>query len=125
MSGAAGSVILSTGVTGTQPPIGNYVEAPTGKTAANTNYIGVNSNVAYKTNVIGNDNVAGFTAPVNDNDATGGLAHWVQAAGTIAKGGTCTIAAGVATAGAGTYTCEVVGGVVANDYFWAVVTAES
>jgi hypothetical protein len=119
---AAGAQI---GTSGTCPAIGQYVEGPAGKTAANTNYIGVNSKVAYKTNVLGEDNVAGFTAPVNDNDATGGVAHWVQAVGTIAQGGTCTILAGVATAGAGTYTCEVVGGVVADDWFWAIVTAET
>jgi hypothetical protein len=117
------------------PPIGAYVEAPTEtKIAAGTNYIGMNSVSGYKTNVLGQGSVV--TGPTiapqpdwivldNDNDAAGGTSQWVRAAGTIAENGTCTIAAGAATAGAGTYSCYVKGGVVAGDFFWAVTTADS
>ena len=38
---------------------------------------------------------------------------------------TCTVTAGAATAGAGTFECNVVGGVVVGDFFWANVVAES
>ena len=117
-----------------QHPIGAYVEAPT-ETQINaaTNYIGMSSTVAYKTNVLGEGSVAvgptiapqpDFTAPDNDNDAIGGTSQWVRAAGTIAQDGTCTVTAGAATAGAGTFSCYVPGGVVAGDFFWAVVTAD-
>jgi hypothetical protein len=116
------------------PPIGAYVEAPTeNKIAAGTNYIGMNSLSGYKTNVLGQGSVAvnPTVAPQpdwvvldNDNDAAGGTSQWVRAAGTIAEGGTCTVAAGAATAGAGTYSCYVKGGVVAGDFFWAVLTAD-
>jgi hypothetical protein len=121
-----------------QDPIGAYVEAPTEtRLAAATNYIGVNNNVAYKTNVLGQGSVAvgptiapqpDWQVPVNDNDALDTAAkgaQWVRAAGTIAAGGTCTIAAGAATAGAGTFECNVVGGVVAGDFFWANLTADT
>lgn len=118
-----------------QDPIGAYVEAPT-EDAINsvTNYIGMSSKVAYKTNVIGEGSVAvgptiapqpDFTAPDNDGDAIGGTSQWVRAAGTIAENGTCTVTAGAATAGAGTFSCYVTGGVVAGDFFWAVTTADT
>jgi hypothetical protein len=132
MAGAAGAQIAASGF---QPPIGAYVEAPT-ETAINaaTNYIGMNGQVAYKTNVLGQGSVAvgptippqpDWIVPDNDNDVAGGTSQWVQAAGTIAEGGTCTVAAGAATAGAGTYVCNVKGGVVAGDFFWATVAADS
>ena len=121
------------------PPIGGYVEAPaTGvgaeKIAAGTNYIGMNAYTKYGQNALGQGSVAvGPTIPPqpdwivldNSNDAVGGTSQWVRAAGTIAEGGTCTVAAGAATAGAGTYSCFVRGGVVAGDFFWAVVTADT
>ena len=118
---------------GSQPPIGAYVEAPTeSRIAANTNYIGMNSNVKYKTNVLGQGSIVSgvapqpdFSVPDNDNDVAGGLSQWVRAAGTIAENGTCTVTAGAATAGAGTFSCYATGGVVAGDYFWAVVTADA
>ena len=118
-----------------QDPIGAYVEAPTEtKFAAATNYIGYQSNRAYKTNVLAQGNIATSVAPQpdwqvpnNDNDALGTTANgaqWVRAAGTIAANATCTVTAGAATAGAGTFECNVVGGVVAGDFFWANVTAD-
>jgi hypothetical protein len=127
--GAAGAQI---GTTGTQPPIGAYVEAPTeDRIAAATNYIGFNSKVAYKTNVLAQGDISNIApqpdwiVPDNDNDVAGGTSQWVRAAGTIAENGTCTVLAGAATAGAGTYSCYVTGGVVAGDFFWTVLTAES
>jgi len=118
-----------------QFPIGPYVEAPTeDRITADTNYMGMNSKVAYKTNVLAEGGIfqtptippqPDWIVPDNDNDARGGTSQWVRAAGTIAENGTCTVAAGAATAGAGTFSCYVTGGVVAGDFFWAVVTAES
>ena len=80
-----------------QFPIGAYVEAPTEtRFAADTNYIGYNSNVKYVTNTLGQGSVAvgptiapqpDWVVPNNDNDARGGTAQWVRAAGTIAEGG--------------------------------------
>ncbi len=120
-----------------QDPIGAYVEAPTEtKFAAATNYIGFNSAAKYTTNALGQGSVAVPTvapqpdwfAPVNDNDAllpaTSG-AQWVRATGTIAANGTCTVVAGAATAGAGTFECNVPGGVSAGDFFWANVVADT
>jgi len=118
-----------------QDPLGGYVEAPTeSKISANTNYIGLNSVAGYKNNVLGQGSVVtgptiapqpDWIVPDNDNDVAGGTSQWVRAAGTIAENGTCTVTAGAATAGAGTYSCYVKGGVVAGDFFWAVLTAES
>jgi hypothetical protein len=118
-----------------QDPIGAYVEAPTeDRISANTNYIGMNSKLAYVTNKLGQGSVAvgptiapqpDWIVPDNDNDVAGGTSQWVRAAGTIAENGTCTVTAGAATAGAGTYSCYVTGGVVAGDFFWAVLTADS
>jgi len=118
-----------------QLPIGAYVEAPTeDNITAATNYMGMNSKVAYKTNVLAEGGIfqtptippqPDWIVPDNDNDVAGGTSQWVRAAGTIAENGTCTVALGAATAGAGTYSCYVTGGVVVGDYFWAVVTAES
>jgi hypothetical protein len=132
MAAIAGEQI---GTTGTQPPIGEYVEACTeNKIGAATNYIGLNSYEKYNTNSLGQGSVAvnptiapqpDWTAPDNDNDVTGGTSQWVRAAGTITEGGTCTVTAGAATAGAGTYSCYAKGGVVAGDFFWAVVTADT
>jgi len=117
------------------PPIGAYVEGPDEtRVAAGTNYNGLNARTAYKTNVLGQGSIAvNPTVPPqpdwivldNDNDVAGGTSQWVRAAGTIADGGTCTVAAGAATAGAGTYSCLVKGGVVVGDFFWAVTTADT
>ena len=115
-----------------QFPIGDYVEAPTeDRIAADTNYVGFNSKLAYKTNVLAQGDISNIApqpdwiVPDNDNDVRGGTSQWVRAAGTIAENGTCTVTAGAATAGAGTFSCYVTGGVVVGDFFWAVVTAES
>jgi hypothetical protein len=118
-----------------QDPLGGYVEAPLeNKISANTNYVGLNWVTGYKQNVLGQGSVVtgptippqpDWIVPDNDNDVAGGTSQWVRAAGTIAENGTCTIAAGAATAGAGTYSCYVKGGVVAGDFFWAVTTADS
>jgi len=118
-----------------QFPIGDYVEAPTeDRIAADTNYIGFNSKLRYVTNTLGQGSVAvgptiapqpDWIVPDNDNDVRGGTSQWVRAAGTIAENGTCTVTAGAATAGAGTFSCYVTGGVVAGDFFWAVVTADT
>jgi len=121
-----------------QDPIGAYVEAPTETAfAAATNYIGFASTAKYTTNALGEGSVAvgptiapqpDWQVPTNDNDALGTAANgaqWVRAAGTIAANATCTVTAGAATAGAGTFECNVPGGVVAGDFFWANVVAES
>jgi len=115
-----------------QFPIGDYVEAPTeDRIAADTNYIGFNSKLSYKTNVLAQGDISNIApqpdwiVPDNDNDVRGGTSQWVRAAGTIAENGTCTVTAGAATAGAGTYSCYVTGGVTVGDFFWAVLTAES
>ena len=118
-----------------QFPIGDYVEAPTEeRIAADTNYIGFNSLLKYATNALGQGSVAvgptiapqpDWVVPDNDNDVRGGTSQWVRAAGVIAYQATCTVAAGAATAGAGTYSCYVPSGVVAGDFFWAVLTAEA
>lgn len=105
--------------------IGNYVQdslAPTG----DDNYVGVNTSVAWKTNVLGEDitNVVRTTNLfdyVNDNATRGGKAVYAKAAGTIGKDARCTLTAatGVMTAdSAGVYVCKVTGGVVLNDYAW-------
>lgn len=120
-----------------QNPIGAYVEAPTEtRFAAATNYIGYTSKSAYKTNVLAQGNISAnpnaapqpdWQVPTNDNDALSSAAlgaQWVRAAGTIAENATCTIAAGAATSGAGTFECNVKGGVVANEFFWANVVAD-
>lgn len=132
MAGTAGAQIAASG---NQPPIGAYVEAPTEtRIAAATNYVGMNGQTGYKQNALGEGSVAtspsippqpDLTVPDNDNDVAGGISQWVRAAGTIAEGGTCTVAAGAATAGAGTYVCNVVGGVVVGDFFWATVAADT
>ena len=119
-----------------QDPIGAYVEAPTEtRFAAATNYIGYQSNRAYKSNILGQGSIVANTAPqpdwqvpTNDNDALGTAANgaqWVRAAGTIAEGAACTVTGGAATSGAGTFECNVVGGVVVGDFFWANVTADT
>ncbi len=119
-----------------QDPIGAYVEAPTEtRFAAATNYIGFQNKRAYKSYVLGQGSIVAGTAPqpdwqvpTNDNDALGTAANgaqWVRAAGTIAENATCTVTAGAATSGAGTFECNVTGGVVAGDFFWANVVAES
>jgi hypothetical protein len=118
-----------------QFPLGPYVEGNSEtQHAADTNYIGYNSHVKYGTNVLGQGSVAvgptiapqpNWVVPNNDNDVRGGTGQWVRAAGTIAANGTCTVTAGAATAGAGTYECNVPGGVVAGDFFWANVTADT
>jgi hypothetical protein len=117
-----------------QDPIGAYVESPLeNRISASTNYIGMNSLSKYATNILGESDTNPFQTsapqpdwivPDNDNDVAGGTSQWVKAAGTIAEAGTCTVAAGVATAGAGTYSCYAKGGVVAGEFFWAVLTAD-
>ena len=108
-----------------QQSMGDYVQdalAPTG----DDNYIGVNTSVAWKTNMLGEDitNVVRTTNLfdfINDNATRGGKAVYAKAAGTIALDGRCNITAatGVMTAnGTGTYVCKVTGGVVINDYAW-------
>jgi len=115
-------------------PIGNYVESPVEtQDAADCNYIGLNNHYKATTNTLGEGSIAtgptvapqpDFTCYDNDNDARGGTSQWVRAVGTIAENGTCTITAGAATAGAGTYSCYVPGGVVAGDFFWATTMAD-
>lgn len=117
-----------------QDPIGGYVEAPLEtKVAANTNYLGLNSWSKQGSNTLGQGSIVtgptippqpDWIVPDNDNDVAGGTSQWVRAAGTIAQDATCTVAAGAATAGAGAYSCYVRGGVVAGDFFWAVLTAD-
>jgi len=116
--------------TGYQPVLGVYAQN-TVDTCADTNYIGVNCQdkwIAGTGNYIADIGVSpipAYNAAVNDNPATGGLARWTRAAGTIAQDAVCTIAAdGTATTGGGgLYTCKVIGGVATGDLFWATVTA--
>jgi len=118
-----------------QDPIGAYVEAPKEeKITASTNYIGMNSYTKYAQNILGQGSIVtgptiapqpDFIVPDNDNDVAGGTSQWVRATGTIAQDATCTVTAGAATAGAGTYSCYVRGGVIVGDFFWAVTTADS
>lgn len=115
-----------------QAPIGGYVEAPLEtKVAANTNYLGLNSWSKQGSNTLGQGSIVtgptippqpDWIVPDNHDDVAGGTSQWVRAAGTIAERGTCTVAAGAATAGAGTYVCNVKGGVVDGDFFWATVS---
>jgi hypothetical protein len=118
-----------------QFPLGDYVEAPTeDRIAADTNYLGFNSKLKYVTNTLGEGSVAvgptiapqpDWVVPDNDDNVRGGTSQWVRATGAIAENATCTVTAGAATAGAGTFSCYVTGGVVAGDFFWAVVTADA
>jgi len=118
-----------------QFPIGDYVESPNENIlAADTNYIGFSSKLKSTTNTLGQGSIVtgptiapqpDWIVPDNDNDVRGGTSQWVRAAGTITESGTCTVTAGAATAGAGTFSCFVPGGVVVGDFFWATVTAES
>ena len=50
---------------------------------------------------------------------------YVRATGAIAQGATCTVdgTTFLAAAGAGTFDCQVIGGVVLNEFFWARKTA--
>ena len=125
-----------------QEPLGDYVQVLVGdstgaKPAADTNYMGVNTRVAWKSNPVqqGTMPTGGgtMTAPpqpdwksaTNDNTARGGLAQLVKASAAIGAGVRCDISVGVATANAstGTNICLVTGGVVTNDFFWAPVFA--
>jgi len=127
----AGGIVYPAGgasspvVPNAQLPIGGYVQDsldPTGE----CNYVGINTNIAFKTNVLEEDitnvtRTTNFLGFVNDNAARGGKAVWAKAGGTIADGGRCTIVAatGVISADvAGVYVCKVTGGVVINDYAW-------
>lgn len=128
MAAAAGAEI---GTTGVQPPIGAYVQdalAPAG----NTNYIGVNTGVAYEHNVLAQGTIfptesapqPDWLAPVDDNAATGGTAQWVKNGATaLVPGDKVTIAAGVATKDNATGTHNVFANVPANYFFWAVTAA--
>jgi hypothetical protein len=113
-----------------QGPIGAYVQDALNP-SGDTNYVGVNTGIAFKTNVLEEDitnvdRTTNFTAYINDDAAEGDVAVWAKAAGTIAKDGRCeiTAATGVMTSNAsGTYVCKVAGGVVINDYAWFPVFA--
>ena len=126
---AAGANIAAAGV---QPPIGLYVQdalAP----AANTNYIGVNTKVAYATNPVSESDTNPFATsapqpdwivPVDDNPATGGTAQLVKNGATaLVPTDKVTISAGVATKDNSTGTHNVFANVPANYFFWAVTAA--
>jgi len=119
MSGVAGAQI---GTTGQQPVIGVYVQDALDPTA-NTNYAGVNAHVAWDTNVIEEDYAAGFTAPVNDNVATGGIAQWVKSASALIPTDKVAIASGIATLDNSTGTHNVFATVAIDQFFWAVEIA--
>lgn len=122
MSGIAGECIgLGTEY---QPTVGAYVQDDAAINGA-TNVIGVDLTVAWKSDVMGltvsDDNVAPSTfaseTPVLD-------AQWCVAGDAIAYNATCTIDGGVATTGGtGGWQCKVTDGVVAGDYFWALIDA--
>lgn len=119
MAGIAGETI-GLGDGSRQPPIGEYVQDEINP-SGNNNYLGVNTGIAWETNVIAEDNVAGFVSPIN-NDTVVGLANWVQAGDEIDFEGLCTIADGVVTAdGSGLSQCLVADGVVAGQWLWAIV----
>jgi hypothetical protein len=101
-----------------QPPIGGSVlndETP----GADTNYVGVNANTAYSSNVLAEDFAAGFEAAVATTQGTGA---WVQAGAAIAFDGEVSIVAGVASpdASTGTHVCKVTDGVASGEFFWAL-----
>lgn len=120
-SGGASSPV----VPNAQQSMGLYVQ-DTLNPSGDDNYIGVNTNVAWKTNVLGEDitDVVRTTSLfdyINDNATRGGKAAYAKAGGTIALDGRCTkvAATGIMTADvAGAYVCKVTGGVVLNDYAW-------
>ena len=116
---AAGAQI---GTTGTQPAIGAYVQDAAAP-SADTNYIGVNTKVAYKTNVLGEAYAAGFTCPSNEEAATGGIASWVQSASTLVPTDKVAIVSGVATKDNATGTHTVFCNAVSGDYLWVTDVA--
>jgi hypothetical protein len=105
-----------------QPAIGAYVQDAL-EPAADTNYIGVDVTQACDTNVLAEDYVGGWTAPVDDNAATGGKAQWVKASDALVPGDKVVIAAGVSTKDNTTGTHNVFATVAANHFFWAVDAA--
>jgi hypothetical protein len=107
-----------------QPTIGAYVRDAL-EPAADTNYIGVDVTQVWDRNVLAEDYVTGWTAPVNDNAATGGKAAFVKSASVLVPTDKVTIAAGVATKdnAAGTHT--VFANVAIDQYFWAVDAAST
>jgi len=124
-----------------QEPLGDYVQVLVGdstgaKPAADTNYMGVNTRVAWKSNPVqqgtmptgGGTMVAApqpdWLSATNDNTARGGMAQLVKAQGAVAAGARCNITNGNASENAtGTNICLVVGGAVNGDFFWAPVFA--
>jgi len=120
----------SPAVPNSQFPAGPYVQdalAPTG----DGNYIGVNTQRAWKTNVLQEDitnvgRVASFLGYIDDDAARGGTATYGIAGGTIAYDGRCDVVAatGVVSSNAtGALICKVIGGVVINDYAWFPIFA--
>lgn len=119
MAGVAGAAI---GVAEVVPAIGGYVQdalAP----CADTNYIGVNTAVAYKSNVLGEDFATGFTCPSNEEAATGGVAVWVESASVLIPTDKVAIVDGVATKDNSTGTHTVFCNAEVGDYLWVVDVA--
>jgi hypothetical protein len=107
-----------------QPVIGAYVQDAL-EPAADTNYIGVDVTQVWDRNFLAEDYVTGWTAPVDDNAATGGKASFVLSASALVPTDKVTIAAGVATLDNLTGTHTVFATVAAGQYFWAVDAAST
>ena len=124
-------------VTVIQDPIGAYVEAPTEtRFAAATNYIGYQQQPRVQDqrprsgqhrrhhdalrSPTGRCRTTTTMPSARQPTAHSGFVR--QAPSLQVR--TCTVTAGAATAGAGTFECNVTGGVVVGDFFWANVTAD-
>jgi len=121
MSTGNGGACIGLANTNKQPPIGAYVQNMSTKPLdpgpeASDNYAGANAVTVYDTNVLGE--AIGFTVRGNQGAAIGKLLQWVQAGGAIAAGATVAIAAGVATAGAGTFAVR--SAMTTGQYGWAI-----
>jgi hypothetical protein len=114
-----------------QPAIGGYVQEtvyPRGQ----TNYMGVDTKIAYDTNVLGEGNTDPFissapqpdwTCPMDDNAVTGGIGQWVKSASALIPTDKVTIALGVATKDNAAGTHNVFATVKIGQFFWAPTVA--
>jgi hypothetical protein len=116
---SAGNACAAIGLANTFkiPMIGGYVqdlgvppgpgaEGPhIGVTGSSTSNNGLNGTAYWDRNVMGEDNVAGYTVPAASGVATGKVATWVSTGAspvTVPADGRVTITAGVIVAAAGT-----------------------
>lgn len=121
---SAGNACAQIGIANTNkiPMIAGYDQGNDPWYGAEGPFIGVNANVQYSYNALGE--AVGFTCPSAEAAATGKTAQWVWNDATPIAAGTTrvNIAAGVATANAsGTHNVYGVpaAGIPAGSYFWA------